>query len=318
MSFLCSFPLISALFASCAPPAPLATGYVEGEYVLIAPIAQAELRELPVARGDRVEAGQVVAELETLDAELQLAASEATLAQAQSQLANLEVGRRPEEIRVLEAALQSARAQSDEADRQLSVQAGLRDRNVISQAQFDLSQTSADIAHARVAEAEAQLAVARLPARPDEIAAARAGVNQARAARDAASWQVEQRQLLAPSAGVIFDLIRSPGELAGPSAPVLSYLPDGAVKLRLYVPETRLSTLSIGDRLSVNCDGCAASFARVTYVSNAPEFTPPVIYSLENRQRLVYLIEAAPEDGSTLSPGQIVDVDLAQRAETAE
>ena len=313
MDFVCAVPLISALFGACAAPPPLATGYVEGEYVLIAPLASAQLLDLPVGRGDRVAAGQGVAVMETQDAQIALAEAEAGLAQAENQLANLQQGRRPEEIRVLEATLTSARAQSDEAETEVARQESLRARNVSSQSQLDQARTETAVAHARVAEAEAQLSVARLPARAQEIEAARAGVAQARAARDAAEWQLAQRRLTVPVPGTIFDVIRRPGELAGPSAPVISYLPDGAVKLRLYVRRGDVSAIAPGTHLRVSCDGCAGASATVTYVSDAPEFTPPVIYSLQNRQKLVYLIEARPDAGAlALKPGQIVDVDLSR------
>ena len=133
-----------------------------------------------------------------------------------------------------------------------------------------------------------------------------------RAVRDSAAWQLEERDITAPANGRIDDIIRRPGEIAGPSAPILSMLPDGAVKLRLYIPETAISGIAVGDSLSVRCDGCAAGLtARVSYVSDAPEFTPPVIYSLRNRQKLVYLIEARPDrEAGMLKPGQIVDVRL--------
>ncbi|MBN9220862.1 MAG: HlyD family efflux transporter periplasmic adaptor subunit, partial [Mesorhizobium sp.] len=100
---------------------------------------------------------------------------------------------------------------------------------------------------------------------------------------------------------------------AGPTAPVVSVLPDRAVKLSVYIPEASFSSVKIGSLLSVRCDGCGPDVkARVSYVSPDPEFTPPVIYSLENRQKLVYLVEARPEgDAGLLQPGQIVDVDLA-------
>jgi HlyD family secretion protein len=90
-------------------------------------------------------------------------------------------------------------------------------------------------------------------------------------------------------------------------------LPDGAVKLRLYLPEESFSSVTVGSLLDVRCDGCKAGLtARVSYVSPDPEFTPPVIYSLETRQKLVFLIEARPEgEVSPLQPGQIVDVGLA-------
>ena len=311
MSFVCAIPVVSALFTACAPPLPFATGYVEGEYTLVAPIASAQVRSVDVARGDRVEAGALLVEMESRDAEIALAQAEAALARAQNQLANLTQGKRPEEMAVLEAALASARARETEAEREAALMTALAERGAATSAQRDDAATAAEVARAAVAEAEAQLAVARLPARAQEIAAAEAQVEGARAARDHAEWALQQRRLTAPVAGQITDIIRTAGENAGPSAPVLSLLGDGAVKLRLYVPETSVAEIAPGSMLTVNCDGCDSGLtATVMYVADGPEFTPPVIYSLENRQKLVYLVEARPDAGAALKPGQIVDVDL--------
>ena len=115
--FLCSVPLLSALFASCTPPMPLATGYVEGEYVQISALSTAQILTLSVASGDRVEIGQTLVDLETRDAQIGLAQAKAALSRSESQLANLRQGRRPEEMAVIEAALASAKAQADEAQR---------------------------------------------------------------------------------------------------------------------------------------------------------------------------------------------------------
>ncbi|MBS8226972.1 HlyD family secretion protein [Vannielia litorea] len=311
MSFVCAIPVVSALFTACAPALPFATGYVEGEYTLVAPIASAQIRAVEVTRGDRVAEGDLLVEMESRDAEIALAQAEAALAQAENQLANLTEGKRPEEMKVLEATLASARAREAEAEREAGRMAQLAERGAATSAQRDDAATTAEVARAAVAEAEAQLSVARLPARAQEIAAAQAQVEGAKAARDQAEWALAQRRLTAPVAGQITDIIRIAGENAGPSAPVLSLLGDGAVKLRLYVPETAVSQIAPGSRLTVNCDGCEAGLAAtVNYVADGPEFTPPVIYSLENRQKLVYLVEARPDEGTRLKPGQIVDVDL--------
>ncbi len=306
---LCSVPLIASLFSACTPAPPFATGYVEGEYVLVAPVATAEVAAIPVRRGDRVAAGAILVEMEREDAEIALAESRAALARAESELANLKEGRRPEEIRVLEAALTSARAEAAERDRAAERLARLAARGAATEAQRDDAATAAEVAHARVAQAEADLAVARLPARAQQIAAAKATVEGAEAALARAEWTLDKRRLTAPAPGLVADVIRTPGEIAGPSAPILSLLPDGAVKLRLYVPETLVSAVHPGGRLDIRCDGCpGTAAATVTYVSDRAEFTPPVIYSRENRQKLVYLVEAAPDDGAGLKPGQIVDV----------
>ncbi|PPB80696.1 HlyD family secretion protein [Albidovulum inexpectatum] len=310
---ICAIPIVSQLLSACAPPGPIATGYVEGEFLLIAPVATAQIDVLEVERGDTVSTGDVLARMERRDAQIALAEANSALAQAESRLADLRAGRRPEEIRVVEAELASARAQAAEAERAAIRLRELFQRGAAAQSQLDDAETRAAVARARVAEVEANLAVARLPARAHEIAAAEAAVAQARARRDAAAWQLDQRTLTAPAPGRVDEILRRAGEIAGPQAPILSILPDGGALLRLYVSEPDLARIAPGVRLVVNCDGCPpGSHATVTYVSDEPEFTPPVIYSLENRQKLVWLVEARPDRPEPwMKPGQIVDVALA-------
>lgn len=313
LGFLCSFGLIAASFSACGTDTLRIAGYVEGEYVRLGPIDSARIERIEVRRGDKVEAGKVVAVLEKTDAENSVAESEARLVQAQAQLDNLRIGKRPEEIAVIEASLASAKAQEREADRALDRRQDLFRRGVSTQADLDQALTARDVAGARVREIAANLGVARLAARPDEIKASENAVEQAKAALAQARWRLSQRALVAPSAGRISDVLRRVGELAGPSAPVLLMLPGGAAKLMLYVPEAWISGVKPGMQLQVRCDGCAPGLsATVTYVSPEPEFTPPVIYSAQTRQKLVYLVEARPDGGtqSPLQPGQIVDAML--------
>lgn len=312
MEFVCAIPLIAGLMAGCGHPVGQAVGYAEGEYVLIAPVETVRIADLAVNRGDRVAAGDTLATMERQDAEIALAQARAALAHAESQLADLKQGRRAEEIAVLEATLASARARAAEAERTVARQKNLLDRGIAPQSGFDDAVTARDIANADVAQAQANLAVARLPARPDQIKAAQAAVDQACAALDNAQWRLDQRLLEAPANGTVIDIIRNRGELAGPQAPVMTMLPDGAVKLRIYVPEAALASLVPGDSLTFNCDGCGSGMtATISYVADDPEFTPPVIYSLDSRQKLVWLVEATPDPGAAaLKPGQIVDAEL--------
>lgn len=312
MSFVCAIPLVASLFAGCLPPEPVAVGYVEGEYVLLAPLENAQVRSVSVRRGDAVTVGQVLATVEGADAEIAVAQSEAALAQAKAQLADLKQGKRPEEIAVLEAALRSAEAQAAEARRVMTRTEELKQKGIATQADLDKAATSLEIAEAAVGKARADLEVAKLPARPEAIEAAQHQVDQAEASLEQARWRLSQRRIIAPSTGRISDVIRHAGDLAGPAAPILSMLPDGAVKIKFYVREGEFSSIAVGDRLAVRCDGCPDGLtARVSYVAPDPEFTPPVIYSLESRQKLSHLVEAKPEgNAAALQPGQIVDVAL--------
>ncbi|MBB6409813.1 HlyD family secretion protein [Mesorhizobium sangaii] len=313
MSFLCSLPLAAQLFSACAPAAPLAVGYVEGDYVLLAPIEVAQVETVTVKRGDRVTPGTTLVTLESADAKIAVAQAEAGLAQAQAQLADLQIGKRPEEIAVLKAEVDMASAQAADAKRKYDRAADLFKRGAGTQADFDTASATLETANAQVGQANANLAVGGLPARPETIKAADNQVKQAQATLEQARWRLSKRVLAAPSTGRVNDVIRNPGDTAGPTAPVISILPDGAVKLSVYIPEAAFSSVKVGTLLGVHCDGCGPDVkARVSYVSPDPEFTPPVIYSLENRQKLVYLVEARPEgDAGPLQPGQIVDVDLA-------
>ncbi|MER8447466.1 HlyD family efflux transporter periplasmic adaptor subunit [Mesorhizobium sp. M1066] len=316
MSFLCSLPLAAQLFSACAPAAPLAVGYVEGDYVLLAPIEVAQVETVTVKRGDRVVPGTTVVTLESADAKIAVAQAQAGLAQAQAQLADLQIGKRPEEIAVLKAEVDMASAQAADAKRKYDRAADLFKRGAGTQADFDTASATLETAIAQVGQANANLAVGGLPARPETIKAADNQVKQAQAALEQAQWRLSKRVLAAPSPGRVNDVIRNPGDTSGPTAPVISILPDGAVKLSVYIPEAAFSSVKVGTLLGVHCDGCGPDVkARVSYVSPDPEFTPPVIYSLENRQKLVYLVEARPEgDAGPLQPGQIVDVDLADSA----
>ena len=311
-ALLCTLPLLASLIPGCAAESPAMTGYVEGEHVLVAPVETARIHSIAVRRGERVAAGSVYAVLQADDARIAVAAARAALRQAESRLDNLRTGKRPQEIAVLEATMRSFEAQRDEAGNAVKRQEALYRRGMTTEAARDDAVTALAVLDARLDEVRANLEVARLPARQDEITAAEAGVEEARAALDSAEWRLSERTLVATRDGTVTDILRNPGEIAGPQAPAFSVLPDGAVKLRFYVPEEKLSAISVGGMLGISCDGCASGLkARIAYVSPEPEFTPPVIYSAGSRQKLVYLLEAVPEGASLgLKPGQIVDAVL--------
>jgi HlyD family secretion protein len=306
----CSIAFVAALFSFCEPNESLAVGYVEGEYVLVAPIETARIRALLVERGQKTEAGAILVEMERRDTEILASQAEAAVARARAELADLQRGARDAEIAVAAAAVESARADLDEAEREFARIQVLFERNVAAQSQLDLARAKREIAQARLQESEARLAVLRLPAREGRIAAVEAASREAAAKLEAAQWRLAQRMLNAPVSGVVADVFRFPGDLAGPQAPVLSILPENGIKLRFYVPEPNYADVRLGDEVAFRCDGCPDGLrATISYLATNPEFTPPVIYSLNARQKLVYLAEARFDtDTGTLKPGQIVDV----------
>lgn len=305
-----------ALVAACAlagcgeaPPAGW-PGYVEAEYVRVAAPLGGSLAKLAVARGDAVAVGAPLFALESEQERAARAEAQARFLRAQAVLANLEKSRRPPEIAAARAQLAQAQAVLGEAENELARGRKLIAEGFVSPQKLDELVSARDAARARVAEAEAQLALANMPARSDEIAAARA---EAKAAQDVvaqAQWRLDQRTQTAPAAGRVVDTLFRPGEWVPPGTPVVSLLPPENVKVRFYVPEPALSGVRVGQAVRVRCDGCPAALdARVTFVAPQAEFTPPVIYSRENRAKLVFLVEAkpaAPDPG--LHPGLPVEV----------
>lgn len=299
------------LGACGAEPAGTVTGYAEGEYVYVAAPEGGWVSEVLVQRGAQVRVGDP---LFTLDADAQVAQRDqvaAQLRQAEAQLANLEKGRRSDEIAALEAALTQARANRTLADAEYKRAVDLRQRGFVSQAVLDTRQAQRDAATMQVNQAQANLALARKGARSDEIAAARANVEAAKAALGRAEYALSQRRIQAKVAGRVEDTLRRAGEFAPPGGAVIQLLPPQNVKLRFFVPEQLRAKLSLGTVVGIACDGCAKDLkARVTFVASAAEFTPPVIYSVGSREKLVWMIEATPEGGARFNPGQPIDVTL--------
>jgi HlyD family secretion protein len=126
--------------------------------------------------------------------------------------------------------------------------------------------------------------------------------------------RLSRRNVVSPVTGTVQQVYYRPGEVVPAGRPVLAILTPGNLKVRFFVPEAVLPTISYGDRVSVRCDGCADGLtAKVSFISKTAEFTPPVIYSLDERKKLVFLIEALPEQPEKLRLGQPVDIDVAAK-----
>jgi HlyD family secretion protein len=142
------------------------------------------------------------------------------------------------------------------------------------------------------------------------VAEARVNTSQTRLAR---------RRGFAPVAGVIQQIYFREGEMVAAQRPVLSIMPPGNMKVRFYVPEPELPNLAVGDEVRVTCDNCAADLtAKIYFIATSAEYTPPVIYSLDERDKLVYLIQARPSRPDALRVGQPVSVYLNAKTPVAE
>ncbi|MFZ5732460.1 MAG: HlyD family secretion protein [Pseudomonadota bacterium] len=121
--------------------------------------------------------------------------------------------------------------------------------------------------------------------------------------------RLARRSTVAPVSGVIQQIYFREGEMVPAQRPVLSILPPGNMKLRFFVPEADLPKLTVGQDVRITCDGCAPDLtAKIYFIATTAEYTPPVIYSLEERHKLVYLIQARPAKPEDFRVGQPVTV----------
>ncbi|WP_428408073.1 HlyD family secretion protein [Hyphococcus sp.] len=281
----------AALLVSCSKASESRlTGYVEAETLYMAPQEGGAIENILVNEGDRVEAGAVLFRMR----------ADKVLYQAEQ----------------AEAAAKAAEKRSEDSGSLAKA---------VAEAEANLSRVSADFGRTQKLYRDGYVAKARFDSDRAALTAAEAQLERARAEKEAAQEDyqsveaqagfVKQRlddlTVSAPQAGSIERIYRRAGEVAAAGDPVVALLPPNNLKLKFYAPERILSSFAPGKELSFRCDGCDGGLkARVTYVAAEPQFTPPVIYSLDERDKLVFLVEARPLAPEGLRPGLPVDISI--------
>jgi HlyD family secretion protein len=192
-----------------------------------------------------------------------------------------------------EAALNAAKAKLEQAEASLKLsKVGLKraeqllERGVVAQSRLDDARSAYDRDQAAVAAARAEL--------------------------EDAETRLARRRIAAPVTGAVQEVYFRPGEYVGAGQSIVALLPPGNVKVRFYVPEPARAAMRTGDKVLVGCDGCAEGLsARISFVSREAEYAPPVIFSREERRKLVYMVEAVPDgEARNLPVGQPVTVSI--------
>lgn len=301
-----------ALFPALGPDLPPTyAGYIEADYLYVSGTATRRLEQLEAQEGARIEKGQFLFEMEN---SREVAALHAAIAQRDvraAELENLETGSREEEIAVIRASLEQARAEQSLARSNLARSQNLYDRGIVTTAKVDADRTALEGANARVAQLQAQLSVAELPAREAQIVAAKAALDAAEAQVDQARATLADLRVMAPASGLVDKVYYDPGEVVPAGSPVLSVLVPGELKVLFYIPEPERLSFAPGEVLALSCDGCKAGLtATITRLASDPQYTPPIIYSRDERTRLVYRAEARLDGNEAqLLPGQPVSME---------
>lgn len=290
-------------------PTPVYSGYIEADYVYVAPSVTGRIRTLAAAEGGTVHADQFLFDMDATKQEAALRAAEARVETARANLRNLETGSREAEIEVIRASLEQAKAQQELAQSTLARTENLFSREIVTQAKVDADRAALEQANAHVAQLQAQLEVAVLPARSEQVLAARKTLEAAQADADLARSQLDDLTVVAPVAGRVETVYFKAGEVAAAGSPVLSILPPDELKVLFFLPEDQRPAFAPGDTLDMDCDGCTAPVeVTISKMASDPQYTPPIIYSRTERTRLVFRAEARVPPGTGLLPGQPVSL----------
>ena len=293
-------------------------GYMEADFVLVGSEQAGRIARLTVDEGAHVKQGDPIFTLESSEQEASVEAARARVQEADARLADVKADlQRPDEIHVLEASLNEAKAMLQVATNNLDRARALFDKGWTTKAALDDVIAQHDRNEAAVAEAEKRIIAAKLPGRSDMIDAASANAEAARHALAEAEKNLGKRQVASPAEGTVEEVYFRPGEVVNVGQAVIALLPPRNLKVRFFVAEPVRAALQLDQTVSVSCDGCPPDLkAKISFIARDAEFTPPVIFSREQRQKLVFLVEARPDQAAALlTAGQPVTVGIGPQAQ---
>jgi HlyD family secretion protein len=282
--------------------APYLSGYIVGDNLDLAAPVSGTLESVSLVDGQRVSAGEAAFRIEP-----------ATLA-AQGEQATANIRANETQISTAEANLRQAVA-NVAANQAVAVNARQNLARLESVKRADsaaVANTDLDKARAALREANANVVAAQktAEARRAEIAQAQAQTQQAVGGKRSVDIQVGQLSPAVPATGRVDQVYFQVGEWVPANQAIVSIIPDHKVKVRFFVPEAKVSHYRPGQTVRFACDGCARGLtARIGYVSPDSEFTPPIIFSRDSRERMVFMVEAYPNNPGKLNAGQPVEVE---------
>lgn len=286
------------------------SGYIEGEPIYLAAPASGTVEALYVREGDRIQAGGRTFLIDPGVQQAQERGAAAAVEAARARAEDLRKGQREQELEVFDAELAAAQAQLREAEASYARIEPLVRRGIYAPARLDQERAARDTARAQVEAVRRRRQVGALGGREDALRAADQQIVQAEGGLSEAEERLRTLSPRAPTEARVEEIFYRQGEFAPANQPIMALLPDKEVKLRFFVPERDLAHYRPGAVVRFRCDSCGPPrTARITWISPRPEFTPPILYSQGSRDRLVFMIEAAPDNPRTLQPGLPVDVE---------
>jgi HlyD family secretion protein len=298
----------------------MASGTVEATEAALGFQVPGRIARVVVHEGDRVHVGDTLAALDRTELDARLNQAAAALASARAMLTELEHGARSEEISQARAADSAASARLRDAERDRDRATTLVRGGAVSQETLDKAQLGFDVARSAAQQASDQLRLVLAGPRPERIDAQRAGVAQAQAAVQQAQATLDNAVVRAPFDGIVTVRHREPGETVAAGAPVLTLANLGDRWVRIYVGETRLGDVRLGQGAVITTDtyGNKQYSGAVAFIATEAEFTPRNVQTAEERVKLVFAVKVriVGDPANDLKPGMPADVVLQSVAST--
>lgn len=286
-------------------------GYVEGETIFLASPYSGILSTLAIRRGQQVEKGQLLFKLDPKPQDYSIAQLSAEYEQAKNTLLDLQKPKRKQEIEAIEAQIEQTNAAITLAELRVSRFQKLFDKKASDKDTLDAAVANLKQHQDLKLQYEANLSLAKIGSREEQIKAQQAQVAAVQARLEAAQWELKQKTVTAPASGIIFDTYYRQGEFVPNQQAVVSLLTPQNVRIEFFVPLEFLTKIQPGQSITFDCLGCDQNNkATISYISPEAEFLPPLVYSKDNASKLVFRLKAQIEEPSRFKPGQPVRVFL--------
>jgi len=298
----------------CAKPSHRFQGYVAGENLYLASPYSGNLIKMPVMRGQRVKKGELLFRLDPNPQTSIQHGSAAVVTKNEYMLADLIKPKRPPETAAIEAQISQVDAQIALATLRVSRNSTLFDKHVMDKDTLDSAVEHLHETQYLKAQYEANLALAKLGARSDAILAQKYELISARAKQEELEWQVRQKNEYAPADGIVNDTYFKVGEFVSAEHPVLSLLTPENTHIEFFVPLDVKVMLFVGKKISYTYEGATERYqAVIGYISPEAEYIPPLVYSRENTDKIVFRVKAHVKNTRQIFPGQPVSVTVEPR-----
>lgn len=282
-------------------------GYVEGENLYITSPYEGKLVSKCVSRGEHVKKGQLLFKIDPNPEELLISQLRSGVNEAKFSVLDLKKPRRPLEITAIEDQIKQIDASLDLADIRVKRFTELYAKQAVDLDHLDESKSAQQQLQASKAQMIANLELAKLGARIEQIKAQEAKLEQAKLALRIGKWKSQQKVLTAPADGVIFDTYFQEGEFVVAERPIGVLLPMENVRIEFFVPASKLPRLTLNQTVYFTCDGCQQTQeASINYISPEAEYIPPLVYTRENSDKIVFRVKAKIKNPQLFKPGQPV------------